>query len=129
MDKMEAIDDYTVRMTIPEGGLGVGQLRRALTPYWQSMGIHSKKLFDEVGADGMVDKFIGTGPLVFQEWKQDDKATLEALDNHWRKTAPMKTDTSNTAVNGWSVAGNLAADNSDNRQSSIMTLQCLLWHK
>ena len=34
------------------------------------------------------------------------------------KTAPMKTDTSNTAVNGWSVAGNLAADNSDNRQSS-----------
>ena len=90
MDKMEAIDDYTVRMTIPEGGLGVGQLRRALTPYWQSMGIHSKKLFDEVGADGMVDKFIGTGPLVFQEWKQDDKATLEALDSHWRKTAPMK---------------------------------------
>ena len=83
-------DDYTVRMTIPEGGLGVGQLRRALTPYWQSMGIHSKKLFDEVGADGMVDKFIGTGPLVFQEWKQDDKATLEALDSHWRKTAPMK---------------------------------------
>ena len=91
MDKMEAIDDYTVRMTIPEGGLGVGQLRRALTPYWQSMGIHSKKLFEEVGADGMVDKFIGTGPLVYQEWKQDDKAVLEALDSHWRKVAPMQT--------------------------------------
>ena len=91
MDKMEASDDYTVRMTIPEGGLGVGQLRRALTPYWQSMGIHSKKLFEEVGADGMVDKFIGTGPLVYQEWKQDDKAVLEALDSHWRKVAPMQT--------------------------------------
>ena len=91
MDKMEAIDSSTVRMTIPEGGLGVGQLRRALTPYWQSMGIHSKKVFDELGAEGMVDNFTGTGPLVFKEWKQDDKAVLEALDSHWRKTAPMQT--------------------------------------
>ena len=91
MDKMEAVDSSTVRMTIPEGGLGVGQLRRALTPYWQSMGIHSKKVFDELGAEGMVDNFTGTGPLVFTEWKQDDKAVLEALDSHWRKAAPMQT--------------------------------------
>ena len=34
------------------------------------------------------------------------------------KTAPVKTDTSNTTVNSWSVAGNLASDNSSNRQNS-----------
>lgn len=34
------------------------------------------------------------------------------------KTAPVKTDTSNSAVNGWTVAGNLASDNSSNRQNS-----------
>ena len=34
------------------------------------------------------------------------------------KTAPVKTDTSNTNVTSWSIAGNLAADNSGNRQNS-----------
>ena len=34
------------------------------------------------------------------------------------KIAPMKTDTTNTAVSGWSVAGDIAADNSENRQTA-----------
>ena len=33
------------------------------------------------------------------------------------KTAPVKTDTSNTNVASWAIAGNLAADNSSNRQN------------
>ena len=36
------------------------------------------------------------------------------------KLAPIKTDTSNTAVDGWTIAGDLAADNSDYRT----TAQC-----
>ena len=34
------------------------------------------------------------------------------------KTAPVKTDTSNTNVASWAIAGNLASDNSSNRQNS-----------
>lgn len=83
----EVIDPSKVRMHVNVWEVGV--LRRNLSPYWQSMGVHSKKLFDEVGPEGMVDAFIGTGPFEFETWKSDDRAVLNALSQHWRKVPEM----------------------------------------
>ncbi len=83
----EVIDPSKVRMHVNVWEIGV--LRRNLSPYWQSMGVHSKKVFDEFGPEGMVDQFIGTGPFEFETWKSDDRAVLNALSEHWRKVPEM----------------------------------------
>jgi len=88
MTSMEAIDDLTVRMNVAE--LSIGVLRKTLSPFWQSMGIHSKKVFD-AHPDGTADVLIGTGPFQFQEWTQDERAILNAVPGHWRKTPAMAT--------------------------------------
>lgn len=84
---LEVIDPFKVRMHVNIWEAGV--LRRNLSPYWQSMGVHSKKLFDEVGPEGMVDEFVGTGPFEFETWRSDDRAVLNALSEHWRKVPEM----------------------------------------
>ncbi len=89
MERMDAIDQNTVRMTVAT--LSVGALRWSLSPFWQSMGIHSKRVFDELGPDGMRDKFIGTGPFEFAAWVEDQHAILNAVEDHWRKTPEMAT--------------------------------------
>ncbi len=89
MKRMDALDQGTVRMTV--NTLSVGALRRTLSPFWQSMGIHSKRLFDELGADGMRDKFIGTGSFELAAWVENEHAILNAVEGHWRKTPEMAT--------------------------------------
>jgi ABC-type transport system substrate-binding protein len=34
--------------------------------------------------------FVGTGPYMIKEWVVKDKTVLEAVPNHWRKTAAVK---------------------------------------
>ena len=85
--EFEVIDPGKVRMHVNQWEVGV--LRRNLSPYWQSMGVHSKKVFDEFGPEGMVDVFVGTGPFVFETWSSDDRAVLNAQDAHWRKVPEM----------------------------------------
>ena len=85
--EFEVIDPSKVRMHVNQWEVGV--LRRNLSPYWQSMGVHSKRVFDEFGSDGMVDVFIGTGPFVFETWSSDDRAVLNAQSSHWRKVPEM----------------------------------------
>ena len=83
----EALDDLNVRMTVAT--LSVGALRWSLSPFWQSMGIHSKALFDQLGPEGIRDQYIGTGPFEAREWVEDQHAILNAVDGHWRKTPEM----------------------------------------
>ncbi|MYA60784.1 MAG: ABC transporter substrate-binding protein [Chloroflexi bacterium] len=85
--EFEVIDPSKVRMHVNIWEVGV--LRRNLSPYWQSMGVHSKKVFDEFGPAGMVDVFVGTGPFVFETWSSDDRAVLNAQSAHWRKVPEM----------------------------------------
>ena len=85
--EFEVIDPGKVRMHVNQWGVGV--LRRNLSPYWQSMGVHSKKVFDEHGPEGMVDIFVGTGPFVYETWSSDDRAVLNSLSAHWRKVPEM----------------------------------------
>ncbi len=88
-ERWDPIDEYTVRMTVAT--LAPGGLRYSLSPYWQSMGIHSKRIFDELGPEGMRDKLIGTGPFEFAAWVEDQHAILNAVEGHWRKTPEMAT--------------------------------------
>ncbi len=85
--EFEVIDPSKVRMHVNQWA--VGGLRRTLSPYWQSMGIHSKKVFEEFGPQGMVDVFVGTGPFVFETWSSDDRAVLNAQSAHWRSVPEM----------------------------------------
>ncbi len=55
-----------------------------------SYGISSKSVFDEHGKEGMRDIFVGTGPYQVIEWLQGDRLVLEAIPNHYRKTASVK---------------------------------------
>ena len=52
--------------------------------------IQSKKMFDDVGAEKMNITPMGTGPYKGLEHRSGDMMKLEALDNHWRETAHVK---------------------------------------
>jgi len=88
LKSVEAVDKYKVRMNI--NTWQAHAIRHYLTPYYQSIGMHSKKVFDQFGVEGMKSKFIGTGPYRMVSWVKDDKAVLEALPSHWRKVAAVK---------------------------------------
>lgn len=88
LKSVEALDPYTVRMNI--NTWQAHAIRHYLTPYYQSIGMHSKKVFEKLGADAMKADFTGTGPYRMVSWVKDDKAVLEALPAHWRKVAGVK---------------------------------------
>ncbi|MSQ07683.1 MAG: ABC transporter substrate-binding protein [Dehalococcoidia bacterium] len=88
LKSVEVLDQYTVRMNI--NTWQAHAIRHYLTPYYQSIGMHSKKAFDKLGADAMKADFTGTGPYRMVSWVKDDKAVLEALPAHWRKVAGVK---------------------------------------
>ncbi len=84
-----AVDKYTAETEI------VAYDSRA--PGWlftnlrDSYGISSKAVFDEHGKEGMRDIFVGTGPYEVMEWLEKDRLVMEAIPNHYRKTAVVKT--------------------------------------
>ena len=84
---LEKVDDYTVKINWP-----------AFDPRWQTWffgqdgltaSIVSKRAFDEMGQDWNSDNLVGTGPFMMTEWVRGDRVVVEALDNHWRKTAQV----------------------------------------
>ncbi|GBD10778.1 Heme-binding protein A [bacterium HR23] len=87
--KMEPLDKYTVRLwyeTFDSRGL-----RHRFSLFWQTAGVTSKKVFDELGPEKMRTVFIGTGPFMITEYTQNKGIFLEAVDKHWRQTARFKT--------------------------------------
>lgn len=78
-DKVEAVDPYTVRITLKEVvpsllGLVVNSL---------GGNIVSKKAVQELGA-GYAQKPIGTGPFMFQEYKPQHSVTIVANPDYFR---------------------------------------------
>jgi ABC-type transport system substrate-binding protein len=89
--KLEVLDKYTVRA--PFSVFDARWLRFRLSDFEESIGINPKAVFDKHGAEGMRNILIGTGPYQVNEWKEHDRVVLEAVPNHWRKTASVKTVT------------------------------------
>ncbi len=86
--EVEALDDQTVRMnfTLMYSAMPL----RYIGPFYQSAAIVSKKAFDDLGEDGMREVFTGTGPFKFVEWRKSEIIVIEAVPDHWRKTASVK---------------------------------------
>lgn len=83
MTSMEALDEHTVRMNI--NTWQSHGIRHYLTPFFQSIGMHSEKVFNQYGPEGMKDQFIGTGPYEMIKWVKDDEAIIRARSTHWRQ--------------------------------------------
>lgn len=84
-----AIDKYTAETEITTyDSRAPGWL---FTNLRDAYGISSKKIYDEHGKDGMRDILIGTGPFEVREWLEKDRIVLDALPEHYRKTASVKT--------------------------------------
>lgn len=89
--KIEALDKYTARINFSV--YDARWLRFRISNFEESIGVTSKAVFDKHGVEGMRTIFVGTGPYMIKEWVVKDKTVLEAVPNHWRKTAAVKTIT------------------------------------
>jgi len=89
IEKVEALDKYTARLWYVQ--YDSRGLRHRFSLFWQTAGITSKKVFDELGPERMRTVFIGTGPFMITEYTQNKGIFLEAVDNHWRKTPAFRT--------------------------------------
>ena len=68
VQEVEILDDYKVRFHwIAFGG---NTLLQYLTNFHEGISVFSKDFFDEVGAEGMRTKLIGTGPFEVDQWIQ-----------------------------------------------------------
>ena len=79
----QVVDDLTLRIVtkIPWP---------ALPHLVQFMRVAPAKYFQAVGAEGFVQKPIGSGPYKFVEWVKDSHLTLEANDSYWAGAPKIK---------------------------------------
>ncbi len=81
-ESVEAIDEYTVRITTEEPDpllLGV------MAQHWN---IIPPQYTQEVGDDGFSQAPVGTGPFEFVEWVREGRIVMRANPNYWREGLP-----------------------------------------
>jgi len=81
--KKEAVDPYTVRMTLKSPQPSFLHQLSSFNPYFM---IISKKHFEELGVDEANRRPVGTGPYALKRHARSEVVELEAVQNHWRKT-------------------------------------------
>ena len=81
VDKMEKIDDYTVKLI----------LKRPNAAIMTSLAMFTVNIVSPTNAEKYKEDAFknpcGTGPFKFVEWVKDDHITLEANENYWRERA------------------------------------------
>jgi peptide/nickel transport system substrate-binding protein len=83
VDKVEKIDDYTVRFKLTQP---YGIFHRQIS----YVNLMSKTYFDKVGDQGYAAKPVGTGPYKMVRWVKDDRMELEANPDYWRGAPAIK---------------------------------------
>ena len=78
VDKMEKIDDYTVKLVLSNVNASIMTSLAMFT-----VNIVSPANAEKYGQD-MFKHPSGTGPFKFVDWVKDDHITLEANENYWR---------------------------------------------
>ena len=83
VEKMEKIDDYTVKFV----------LKRPNASIMTSLAMFTVCIVSPTNAEKYKDDAFknpcGTGPFKFVEWVKDDHITLEANENYWRERASL----------------------------------------
>lgn len=85
MKSIEAVDDTTVRFTLcaPDPAF-------PSKIAFSSLGIQSAKHLQETGG-APLDRALGTGPYMVQEWRRGESLTLVANPNYWGEAPKLKT--------------------------------------
>lgn len=84
---MEAVDEFTVKFTLcyPDPAF-------PSKAAFSAFPIYSADYLEATGGSGdIVDKPIGTGPYMLDEWQRGDSLTLQRFDGYWGE--PAKTPT------------------------------------
>ncbi|MFD1880251.1 ABC transporter substrate-binding protein [Paracoccus pacificus] len=83
IDKVEAVDPLTVRVTLksPDGGF----------PFKMAWG--DAVMVDKASIADIATHPVGTGPFQFSAWKQGDSITLTAFPDYWGKKPALKSAT------------------------------------
>ncbi len=79
IEKMEKIDDYTVKLTLKAPNASIMTSLAMFT-----VAIVSPANAEKYKEDAFKNP-CGTGPFKFVEWVKDDHITLEANENYWRE--------------------------------------------
>lgn len=93
---IEALDEYTVKFTLcyPDPAF-------PSKAAFSAFAIHSAEYLEATGGGGeLVEKPIGTGPYMLEEWTRGDSLTLKRYDGYWG--APALTE---TVVFRWNSEG------------------------
>lgn len=83
VDRMEKIDDYTVKFV----------LKRPNASIMTSLAMFTVNIVSPTNAEKYKEDAFknpcGTGPFKFVEWVKDDHITLEANENYWRERSKL----------------------------------------
>jgi peptide/nickel transport system substrate-binding protein len=83
IESVDVVDDYTFRLNLkrPPAGLW-GRLSNIDAVRG---GFISQVSAEKQGDDFVARTPVGTGPMVFQEWKTGDRMTMKKWDKYWQK--------------------------------------------
>jgi peptide/nickel transport system substrate-binding protein len=73
-----ALDKYTIQLNLPEPSISV---LSALAYPQQAAVIMPKEIVEQATEEG-IKEYVGTGPFMFEEWKQDQYIHLKKYDGH-----------------------------------------------
>ncbi len=80
LDRVEAVDDYTVRFVTKQPDPLIEQRLAS----WASWIVDSDDWREKAGADGGMPRFpVGTGPYMLDEERADQYIRLRAFDDYW----------------------------------------------
>ncbi len=85
---MEAVNPHLLKITLKEPH---PDFIYQLSDFYPYLMMVSKKYFETVGEKKAAKHPVGTGPWIFKEHILGDHLTIEAVENHWRKTPEFKT--------------------------------------
>ncbi len=81
-DTVEAIDEYTVRVTTEEPD---ALLLGIMAQHWNMV---PPEYTEEVGDEEFGRRPVGTGPFKFVEWVVEDRIVMERNEDYWRQGLP-----------------------------------------